>query len=192
MRRRDILAGAGSLAAGATLSFPAPAIAQGIRQLKMVTDWPEGLPGLHPARFVSRRRSAPRPAAASRSRCFRPARSSARSKPSTRWEPASPTCITRTKATSKRSRRRSISSRPYLSASPRTNCSPGSSTAAARSCGTRSAASSTSSRSSAPAPAPRWAAGSPARSPRRRGSRGCATGCPGSAPRCSGGWAPSW
>ena len=41
MRRRDVLASAGSLAAGATLSFPAPAIAQGIRQLKMVTDWPE-------------------------------------------------------------------------------------------------------------------------------------------------------
>jgi TRAP-type mannitol/chloroaromatic compound transport system substrate-binding protein len=41
MRRRDILAGAGSLASGATLSFPAPAIAQGVRQLKMVTDWPE-------------------------------------------------------------------------------------------------------------------------------------------------------
>ena len=47
MRRRDILAGAGSLATGVTLSFPAPAIAQGIRQLKMVTDWPEGTPGLH-------------------------------------------------------------------------------------------------------------------------------------------------
>jgi TRAP-type mannitol/chloroaromatic compound transport system substrate-binding protein len=47
MRRRDILARAGSSAAGATLSFPAPAIAQGIRQLKMVTDWPEGTPGLH-------------------------------------------------------------------------------------------------------------------------------------------------
>ena len=46
MRRRDILAGAGSVAAGATLSFPAPAIAQGIRQLKMVTDWPAGSPGL--------------------------------------------------------------------------------------------------------------------------------------------------
>ena len=46
MRRRDILAGAGSLAAGATLSFPAPAIAQGLRQLKMVTDWPEDMPGL--------------------------------------------------------------------------------------------------------------------------------------------------
>src|SRR6201997_1958170 len=47
MRRRDILAGAGSLATGATLSFPTPAIAQGIRQLKMVTDWPDGTPGLH-------------------------------------------------------------------------------------------------------------------------------------------------
>src|SRR5256714_10875401 len=47
MRRRDILAGAGSLATGVTLSFPAPAVAQGIRQLKMVTDWPEGTPGLH-------------------------------------------------------------------------------------------------------------------------------------------------
>ena len=47
MRRRDILTGAGSLAASVTSSFPAPAIAQGIRQLKMVTDWPEGTPGLH-------------------------------------------------------------------------------------------------------------------------------------------------
>jgi TRAP-type mannitol/chloroaromatic compound transport system substrate-binding protein len=46
MRRRDILAGGGSLAAGATLRFQTPAIAQGIRQLKMVTDWPEGSPGL--------------------------------------------------------------------------------------------------------------------------------------------------
>jgi TRAP-type mannitol/chloroaromatic compound transport system substrate-binding protein len=41
MRRRDVLAGAGSLAAGATATIPAPAIAQGIRQLKMVSDWPE-------------------------------------------------------------------------------------------------------------------------------------------------------
>jgi TRAP-type mannitol/chloroaromatic compound transport system substrate-binding protein len=46
MRRREILTGAGSLAAGATVSFPAPAIAQGIRQLKMVTEWSEALPGL--------------------------------------------------------------------------------------------------------------------------------------------------
>jgi TRAP-type mannitol/chloroaromatic compound transport system substrate-binding protein len=47
MRRRDILAGAGSLAAGATATLPAPAITQGIRELKMVTDWPEDSPGLH-------------------------------------------------------------------------------------------------------------------------------------------------
>ncbi len=46
MRRRDILGGAASLVTGATLSFPAPAIAQGVRQLKMVTDWPAGSPGL--------------------------------------------------------------------------------------------------------------------------------------------------
>src|SRR5262245_51921800 len=49
MRRRDILAGAGSLATAAVLSFPTPAIAQGIRQLKMVTDWPAALPGQYPS-----------------------------------------------------------------------------------------------------------------------------------------------
>jgi TRAP-type mannitol/chloroaromatic compound transport system substrate-binding protein len=44
MRRRDILAGA---ALGTSVaSFPAPALPQGTRSLKMVTDWPEGLPGL--------------------------------------------------------------------------------------------------------------------------------------------------
>lgn len=46
IRRRDILAAAGSLAAGASLRLPTPAIAQGNRQLKMVTDWPAGSPGL--------------------------------------------------------------------------------------------------------------------------------------------------
>src|SRR5262245_12848148 len=46
MRRRDMLAGVGSLASGAALGLPSPAIAQGIRQLKMVTDWPAGSPGL--------------------------------------------------------------------------------------------------------------------------------------------------
>src|SRR4029077_10460150 len=46
MRRRDILAGAGTLPTAAGLSFAAPAIAQDLRQLKMVTDWPEGSPGL--------------------------------------------------------------------------------------------------------------------------------------------------
>ena len=37
----DVLIGAGSLAAVST-----PAITQGLRQLKMVTDWPAGSPGL--------------------------------------------------------------------------------------------------------------------------------------------------
>jgi TRAP-type mannitol/chloroaromatic compound transport system substrate-binding protein len=46
MRRREILAGAGTLAAAVTVGLPAPAIAQGNRQLTMVTDWPAGLPGL--------------------------------------------------------------------------------------------------------------------------------------------------
>jgi TRAP-type mannitol/chloroaromatic compound transport system substrate-binding protein len=49
MRRRDVLAGAGSLAAGAAAGFAAPAIAQGIRQLTMATDWPEAMPGLYPS-----------------------------------------------------------------------------------------------------------------------------------------------
>ena len=44
MRQRDVLAGVGSLAAGA--SFPAPAISQGVRQLKLVTDWHADMPGL--------------------------------------------------------------------------------------------------------------------------------------------------
>jgi TRAP-type mannitol/chloroaromatic compound transport system substrate-binding protein len=46
MRRRDILSGAGSLASGAIVGFPAPAIAQGVRQLTLVTDWTEAMPGL--------------------------------------------------------------------------------------------------------------------------------------------------
>ena len=44
MRRRDILVGGGVVATAVTC--PLPAIAQGIRQLKMVTDWPAGSPGL--------------------------------------------------------------------------------------------------------------------------------------------------
>jgi TRAP-type mannitol/chloroaromatic compound transport system substrate-binding protein len=48
MRRRDVLAGAGTLAAGVTVGFPKPAISQGIRQLRMVTDWPEA-PGMLPS-----------------------------------------------------------------------------------------------------------------------------------------------
>jgi TRAP-type mannitol/chloroaromatic compound transport system substrate-binding protein len=47
VRRRDILAGAGLLATGTAQTLHAPAIAQGLRQLKMVTDWTDGTPGLH-------------------------------------------------------------------------------------------------------------------------------------------------
>ena len=47
MRRRDFLSRVGPTALGAAVStLPAPAIAQARRELKMVTDWPEGLPGL--------------------------------------------------------------------------------------------------------------------------------------------------
>jgi TRAP-type mannitol/chloroaromatic compound transport system substrate-binding protein len=46
-RRRDILTGVASLCAGASLNCPAPAIGQSGRQLTMVTDWPDGTPGLH-------------------------------------------------------------------------------------------------------------------------------------------------
>ena len=43
-RRREVLVGATSIAL--TGGLPAPAIAQGIKELKMVTDWPENSPGL--------------------------------------------------------------------------------------------------------------------------------------------------
>jgi TRAP-type mannitol/chloroaromatic compound transport system substrate-binding protein len=45
MDRRSFLTQAGAVA-GAAATFPAPAIAQGARELKMVTSWPKGLPGL--------------------------------------------------------------------------------------------------------------------------------------------------
>ena len=46
MDRRTFVAGAGVGLAAATSAFPKPAIAQGTRELKMVTIWPKGLPGL--------------------------------------------------------------------------------------------------------------------------------------------------
>jgi TRAP-type mannitol/chloroaromatic compound transport system substrate-binding protein len=45
MNRRSFLATAGAMA-GSSATFPSPAIAQGVRELKMVTSWPKGLPGL--------------------------------------------------------------------------------------------------------------------------------------------------
>src|SRR5262249_36303679 len=44
MDRRSFLTRAGAVA-GVSATFPAPAIAQGARELKMVTSWPQGLPG---------------------------------------------------------------------------------------------------------------------------------------------------
>lgn len=47
MRRRAFLAGIGSAAAAALGSaLPKPAISQGLREWRMVTSWPKGLPGL--------------------------------------------------------------------------------------------------------------------------------------------------
>jgi TRAP-type mannitol/chloroaromatic compound transport system substrate-binding protein len=46
MDRRQFVAGAGIGAAAAASAFPRPAIAQGVRELKMVTTWPKTLPGL--------------------------------------------------------------------------------------------------------------------------------------------------
>ena len=43
MKRRKLLY---VTSAGAAAALPAPAISQGIRELKMVTSWPKGLPGL--------------------------------------------------------------------------------------------------------------------------------------------------
>jgi len=46
MDRRSLLVRMAGAAGGAAFTFPAPAIAQGVRELKMVTDWPEDTPGL--------------------------------------------------------------------------------------------------------------------------------------------------
>jgi len=84
MKRRDILVGAGSLAAVGSTSFPSPAIAQGARELKMVTDWPKGLPGFYPSavRFAETVRAAT--SGRIKIQVFWPERSSVRSKPLTR------------------------------------------------------------------------------------------------------------
>lgn len=44
VNRRSLMLRAGVIASAA--AFPAPAIAQGIRELRMATSWPKGLPGL--------------------------------------------------------------------------------------------------------------------------------------------------
>jgi TRAP-type mannitol/chloroaromatic compound transport system substrate-binding protein len=44
MKRRQFIQGAG-VAAVAAAAFPTPSIAQGVRELRMVTSWPKGFPG---------------------------------------------------------------------------------------------------------------------------------------------------
>ncbi|MFN3614818.1 MAG: ABC transporter substrate-binding protein, partial [Rubrimonas sp.] len=50
MKRRAFLGGAAVAGAGAvgaaTGAFPAPAIASGVIEMRMVTSWPRGLPGV--------------------------------------------------------------------------------------------------------------------------------------------------
>ena len=192
MRRRDLLAGAGSLAAGAALSFPAPAIAQGIRQLKMVTDWPEDMPGLHTSAVRFAQTIGDATGGRIKIEVF-PAGTLVR--PFETFDAVGAGVADMYHSYEGYFEKKSPAFQFFAAiplASPQMNCSHGSSTAAARSCGTRSAANSTSSRFSAPTPVARWADGSTARSPRRKRSKGCATAWPGPAPRCSGGWAPSW
>ena len=67
MKRRKFLQGAaagGVAAAAATIS--APAISQGIKQLKMVTTWPKNFPGLGTGAETSPSASPPCRAASSR------------------------------------------------------------------------------------------------------------------------------
>ncbi len=45
MKRRTFLIGTGTSAVALASSYPAPAIAQGIRELKLVTSWPKDFPG---------------------------------------------------------------------------------------------------------------------------------------------------
>ena len=45
MKRRQFIQGAGLGAVAAAASFPTPSLAQGVKELRMVTSWPKGYPG---------------------------------------------------------------------------------------------------------------------------------------------------
>src|SRR5688500_12568051 len=111
MRRRDILAGVSTLNAGASLGLAAPAYAQGIRELKMVTDWPAGSPGLQSsaARLAERIGSAT--GGRIRIEVF-PAGTLVRPFETFDAVAGSLTCTTQLSTIGKRSRPRSIFSRP--------------------------------------------------------------------------------
>ncbi len=46
MQRRTFLKGSIGVSAAMASTFPAPALAQGVKELKLVTSWPKGFPGL--------------------------------------------------------------------------------------------------------------------------------------------------
>ena len=56
MKRRQFIQGASLGAVAAAASFPTPSIAQGVKELRMVTSWPKGYPGQGTAaiRFAER------------------------------------------------------------------------------------------------------------------------------------------
>jgi TRAP-type C4-dicarboxylate transport system substrate-binding protein len=180
------------LAASATLSFPAPAIAQGLRQLKLVTDWPQGSPGLQ----SSAERLAQRIGTASDGRInigVFPAGTLVR--PFETFDAVGAGVADMYHSSEYYWEKKSPAFNFFAAV-------PFGFTAnelfawvlmeVVKSYGTRSAGNSTSSRFSPSILVLRWAAGAPARSPRQRRSEACATGCPASAARSSDGWAPSW
>jgi Bacterial extracellular solute-binding protein, family 7 len=191
MRRRDILAGAGSLAAGATLSFPAPAIAQGIRQLKMVTDWTEATPGFHSSAV----RLAQTIGAATSGRIkieVFPAGALVRPFETFDAVEAGVADMYLRGLLRKEVAGVTLLRGPALWLHRRRAVRVGSLRRRSRAVGR---AQRPVQHQAVPLPQHRYPdgqAGSPARSPRRKDSGGCATGWPGPAPRYSGGWVLSW
>ena len=191
MRRRDVLASAGSLAAGATLSFPAPAIAQGIRQLKMVTDWPEDT-----AQYASAVRFAETIGAATGGRIkIEVFPAGALVRPFETFDAVGAGVADMYHTYEDYFEKKSPAFNFFCDVpfgftadelfawvhygggqelwdelSGQFNIKP----------------------LLAPILVARWAGGSTVRSPRRKTSKGCATAWLGSAPRCSAGWAPPW
>jgi TRAP-type mannitol/chloroaromatic compound transport system substrate-binding protein len=190
MRRRDVLVGAGSLATGAALTFPAPAIAQGLRQLKMVTAWPAGSPGLQ----SSADRLAQRISTASDGRINIQVFSAGAFVGAFDIFDAVRTGLADMYHATDYYWEKKSAAFSFFAAVPfgftANELFAWVQYSAVKSCGMRSAGNSTSSRFSASILVLRWAAGVPARSRRRRRSEACAIVCQGSVATCFGGWVP--
>jgi len=192
MRRRDVLAGAGSLVASATVSFPAPAIAQGIRQLKMVTDWPEGTPGLH----TSAVRFAQTIGAATGDRIkIEVFAAGALVRPFETFDAVGAGVADMYHSFEGYFEKKSPALQ-FFSAIPfgftADELFAWIHYGGGQELWDALSSQSTSSRFFAPAPVARWAGGSFARSPRPRATKGCAIGWEVPAPRCSAEWARQW